>query len=91
MQGTKIVGSDGKTYTRGKTVCRAYALTPTEEMQVIPLVEELAPGAIEFVNHWLVGPNSVGRSAERILTDDAQAFSALVQQCLNTFGPAMAP
>jgi hypothetical protein len=92
MEGTQFIGADGRTSFLGKTTRAArYTLTPVEEQQLAPLVDELTPGAIEYVDLWLVGPGSVGRSEERVMTDKAQAFIGFVQECLDTFGPDMSP
>ena len=92
MEGTPVIKADGKTYTLGKTITRvSYTLTPTEELQVAPLVDELTPGAIEYVDLWLVGPGKVGHSDDRVMTKDAQTFITLYQNCLTTYGPDMIP
>lgn len=87
MQETQFTGSDGKTYTRGKVSnTKSYDLTAQEEGTILSMADELTPGAIEYVDLWLVGPGSVGKSTEQIMTDDAQAFIAVYTACLNTFG-----
>jgi hypothetical protein len=91
MEGTAFTEADGTTYTRGKTTGRVHALTPIEELQIAPMVDEMTQGAIEFADLWLIGPGSVGRSNERVLTDKAQEFNSLMLECLNAFGTEIAP
>jgi hypothetical protein len=83
MQGTGFVAADGKTYFLGKSQgAKEYLLTAQDEATVIEIADALTPGAIEYVDLWLVGPGAIGRSKERVMTESAKAFNLVLMTCL---------
>lgn len=87
MSDTVFVGDDGVRYTRSfVSKSKAYSLTAEEEAIILPMVDEWTKGAAEYVDLWLAGPGSVGRSTKQVMTKDAEAFIAFQRTCLDKFG-----
>jgi hypothetical protein len=90
MAGTRYMGEDGKPYSIGETTSSGeYNLKGLDEGRIASFADEWTPSAVEYVDLWLLGPGSIGRSTERILTDRAKVFISFYASCLDLFNGSM--
>jgi len=90
MAGTRYMGEDGKPYSIGApTIIGEYNLKGLDEGRIASFADEWTPAAIEYVDLWLLGPGSIGRSTERILTERAKVFISFYASCLDLFNGSM--
>jgi|GEM_PF-3248878 hypothetical protein len=92
-EGTSFVDENGKTLTRGKAVrTTAYKLSQNEELELAPVIDKLAPGAVEYVTKWLIPSVPYASAMDSTeMSEDARSFISLYQSCLNAYGPDMIP
>lgn len=89
MEGLKFMGEDGKPYSMGNfTVVPPIDPIFLNDPKIIELADKWTPGAIEYIDGWVIGYQAIGRDNKKVATKAAKEFISFYLKCLEKFGPA---
>ena len=89
MEGLKFKDEDGEIYSLGnRTLGRPIDPSLLKDPNIMAKADKWTPGAIEYVDGWVMGYRAIGRDNKQKATQAASDFISFYIKCLDKFGPA---